>query len=293
MFRVIVVNDGSTDQTANIVEEYSDKLDIKLINLEDNAGVSNARNIGIENASAKYIFFVDSDDAVDDRYVEHLLSVEETVDYVVIQHRRNDEEKKLKMDISETTVKNFKNKCWDLWRQFRVANVWGVRYRRDLIEVNNLKFDTNLKWGEDTEFNFRYLRKCEKMVSLPYSEYIYFKNDDSASRKYEQTRYNNSLKVAKTIADFAPNSSELWMIKYIYWDMAVRHCMNHLDDCPNMNWRRQVKRDMNKAVKDPFFRTCLPDVLHKGSVDMKVYAFFLKIKFLWPYIIIAKTLKWQ
>ena len=90
---MIVVNDGSTDQTANIVEEYSDKLNIKLINLEDNAGVANARNIGIENASAKYIFFVDSDDAVGERYVEHLLSVEEAVDYVVIQHRRNDEEK--------------------------------------------------------------------------------------------------------------------------------------------------------------------------------------------------------
>ena len=58
LFRVIVVNDGSTDQTANIVEEYSDKLNIKLINLEDNAGVANARNIGIENASAKYIFLL-------------------------------------------------------------------------------------------------------------------------------------------------------------------------------------------------------------------------------------------
>ena len=55
---MIVVNDGSTDQTANIVEEYSDKLNIKLINLEDNAGVANARNIGIENASAKYIFLL-------------------------------------------------------------------------------------------------------------------------------------------------------------------------------------------------------------------------------------------
>lgn len=197
------------------------------------------------------------------------------------------------MDISETTtVKNFKNKCWDLWGQFRVTNVWGVRYRRDLIEVNNLKFDTNLKWGEDTEFNFRYLQKCKKMVSLPYPEYIYFKNEDSASHKYEQTRYNNSLKVAKTIADFAPNSSELWMIKYMYWDMAIRHGINHLYDKDNRIWRKNVIKEIKRAIKDPFFRTCIKDVMIKGSLDMKVYALFLKIRMIKPYIFIARKMNW-
>lgn len=291
-FKVIVVNDASTDQTARIVKSYFGKLDIKLINLKNNAGVSNARNVGIENSSSKYILFIDSDDAVDKQYVEHLLSVEETAEYVVIQYHLSTEKKILKMDIGETTVENFKNNCWNLWTKFRVTNVWGVRYRRDIIKSNKLNFDINLKWGEDTEFNFRYLHKCKKMVSLPYSEYIYFRTVGSATQKYEQSRYMNALKVAKTIAEFAPHSNQLWMIKYIYWDMAVRHCMNHLNDHRDREWKRKVNSDMKKILKDPFFRTCLKDVIHKGSVDMKVYAFFLKIKILWPYVIIAKKLKW-
>lgn len=92
-FKVIIVNDSSTDKTLEIAHAFDNKLDMSIINLKSNKGVSHARNIGIERTKEEYILFIDSDDAVDEEYVEHLLTADETNDFVIIQYRRNIGEK--------------------------------------------------------------------------------------------------------------------------------------------------------------------------------------------------------
>lgn len=291
-FKVIVINDASIDDTVQIVKSYFGKLDICLIDLKQNRGVSNARNVGIENSNGDFILFIDSDDSVDEKYIEHFMEIDSKKDFVIIQHRRNDEIKDSKGKVEETTVAKFKEKCWDYWNRYRITNVWGVRYSRRIIESKTIRFDTNLKWGEDTKFNIQYLEECNTMVTLPYAEYIYFDTVNSVSHKYEKNRYENALNVAKTFAKFAPESEQLWMIKYIYWDMSVRHCINHLEDNPGRQWKKEVMEDMKRAIREPFFRECIADVLKKGALDMKIYVFFLKIKWIRPYIYIAKKMHW-
>lgn len=291
-FKVIVVNDASIDNTVQIVKSYFDKLDICLINLKQNKGVSNARNVGIENSNGDYILFIDSDDAVDENYIEHFIEIDPKKDFVVIDHRSNNEIKDPKGKVEETTVVEFKKKCWDYWSKYRITNVWGVRYSRKIIELKMIRFDTDLKWGEDTKFNIQYLKECSTMVTLPYAEYIYFDTANSVSHKYEKSRFENALNVAKTFAEFADDSEQLWMVKYIYWDMSVRHCINHLEDNPEKQWKKEVMVDMKKAIKEPFFRECIQYVLRRGSLDMKIYAFFLKINCICPYIYIAKHMHW-
>ena len=292
LFKIIIINDGSTDNTLDIVSKYRDKLNIDVVDLKYNRGVSNARNVGIENSKSDYILFIDSDDIVDEQYIEHLLSVENDKDFVIIHERKIDDNKKNIGEINEISTNDFKRRCWDLWSEFRILNVWGVRYKRNLIKTYNLKFDTNLKWGEDTKFNIQYLQYCKELVSLPYYEYVYIKNKNSASRKYEVSRFDNSLDVAKTFTNFAQNSDQLWMIKYIYWDMAIRHGINHLYDNDNRIWKKNVIKEIKRAINEPFFRTCIKDVMKKGSLDMKVYAFFLKIRMIRPYIFIARKMNW-
>lgn len=293
-FKVLIVNDSSTDKTLEIAHAFDNKLDMSIINLKSNKGVSHARNIGIERTKEEYILFIDSDDAVDEEYVEHLLTADEKNDFVIIQYRRNIGEKKPYIDgvTKEITVNEFKSKCWDLWSTFRITNVWGVRYKRSIIKKNNIKFNTELKWGEDTEFNIAYLSNSKGMLALPYEEYIYFINQNSVSRNYEKSRFANSLEVAKHFATFASDSEQLWMIKYIYWDMAVRHGINHLNDKTDRKWKKMIMKEMKRAIREPFFRDCIAEVLKKGSLDMKVYAFFLKIKCIRPYIFIAKKMNW-
>lgn len=71
---IIIINDGSTDNSDKIIKKYTAKnKNINYINLDKNIGVGHARNIGIENAKTKYIAFIDSDDWVDAAYYEHML----------------------------------------------------------------------------------------------------------------------------------------------------------------------------------------------------------------------------
>lgn len=73
---IIIINDGSTDNSEKIIEKYILKYpNIKYIKLEKNIGVGNARNIGIENAKTKYITFIDSDDWIDTTYYENMLQI--------------------------------------------------------------------------------------------------------------------------------------------------------------------------------------------------------------------------
>ena len=243
-FKVLIVNDSSTDKTLEIAHEFDNKLDMSIINLKSNKGVSYARNIGIERTKEEYILFIDSDDAVDEEYVEHLLTADEKNDFVIIQYRRNIGEKKPYIDgvTKEITVNEFKSKCWDLWSTFRITN--------------------------------------------------YFINQNSVSRNYEKNRFDNSLEVAKSFVVFAPDSEQLWMIKYIYWDMAVRHGINHLNDKTDKKWKKMIMKEMKRAIREPFFRDCIAEVLKKGSLDMKIYALFLKIGCIRPYIFIAKKMNW-
>lgn len=122
-FKVIVINDASIDDTVQIVKSYFGKLDICLIDLKQNRGVSNARNVGIENSNGDFILFIDSDDSVDEKYIEYFMEIDSKKDFVIIQHRRNDEIKDSKGKVGETTVAEFKEKCWDYWSRYRITNV--------------------------------------------------------------------------------------------------------------------------------------------------------------------------
>ena len=75
-YEVVIINDGSTDNSLNIINKYKENNNIKIINTKNN-GIGIARNIGLENAQGKYITFVDSDDYISKKYVEELLNCAE------------------------------------------------------------------------------------------------------------------------------------------------------------------------------------------------------------------------
>jgi len=81
-YEIIVVDDGSTDNTQNIVKNI-DNSKIKYFKLETNKGVSNARNFGIEKATGNYIMFIDSDDLYLDTMIEKMVNGIKESDWVI------------------------------------------------------------------------------------------------------------------------------------------------------------------------------------------------------------------
>lgn len=196
-FEIVVVNDGSTDKTAQVLDEYAGKDSrIKVLH-KNNEGVSAARNDGIKLASGKYILFWDGDDFAEKETCEELLNIMETekVDTVVYGYYRFKDgavfetclplfDKTLYEgeEILDKMVPQFIGLSYDKindWLKGKenalyVENpaLWRIMVSRDIIVENNLTFDTRLKVGEDTCFISEYL-SCAKKCYVQQKCYYY------------------------------------------------------------------------------------------------------------------------
>lgn len=182
---IICVNDGSADDSAVILERYA-AADSRIISVNKaNAGVSAARNTGLDIATGDFIAFVDSDDWVHPQYFEILIQYanSENADIAACNFCRVST-----FDITPyVTYTHNMMVCKLLTFENVVSNgflkrlVWGRLYAKELID--QLRFDIALMWGEDTAFNLSALLNKENLrfarVDVPL--YFYYSRDTSIS----------------------------------------------------------------------------------------------------------------
>lgn len=166
---IIVVNDGSTDNTKQKIEEFLAKYPEKIKYLEkENGGLSDARNFGIPYAEGKYIGFVDSDDYVEKDMFEEMYkkAEQENSDMVECDFIWEHPDKQ-KID----TGKIYGNKK-DALMYARVV-AWNKLIKRETLEKANIKFPKGLRY-EDTEFFYKLLPSLNKIsfVKKPMVHYI-------------------------------------------------------------------------------------------------------------------------
>jgi len=170
---VIVVDDGSDEETGAILQEYaSNYKEIRLIR-QENQGVSSARNHGLEKASGKWIFFADADDLIESENLIKLLESKDAdgdADLIYAPfYKNNGDKQQCEMLESMTDAGEYLHNM--LCHPNLYGAVWGKLFRRDLIEKNGIGFDPELSHAEDTEFIVRYLTKASNV--LYYSEPLY------------------------------------------------------------------------------------------------------------------------
>ena len=163
---IIVVNDGSKDNTLEKINKYSDKR-IKLLNLKENKGIGHARNEGIKKALGEYIGFVDSDDYVDKNMFEKMYekASKEKLDIVVCDFYKQIENtnqtiKEIIPNFKNTTLKDNSNLLLDI----NLAP-WNKIYKRKLIVDNKINFDEKLKY-EDVPFVVKSLDKAKNIGKI-------------------------------------------------------------------------------------------------------------------------------
>ncbi|MCB4820110.1 glycosyltransferase family 2 protein, partial [Proteus mirabilis] len=161
---VLLVDDGSNDNTLSIISEYKEKYPyyIKIIKNEKNRGVSYSRNVGIYNSIGKFILFLDSDDQYKDGlFIElrNIIKKSSDIDIVSFSFLREGGK-----DKSETiySFKEFNKKIFyniDFFKLFCIKkinqHICSAAFRRELIISNNIFFDLGTYIGEDVEFQIK------------------------------------------------------------------------------------------------------------------------------------------
>ncbi len=176
---IILVDDGSPDNCPAICDKWAKKDSrIKVIHKE-NGGVSSARNTGIENANGAYIGFVDSDDYIELDMIEalHKLVKQDDFDVAVCNnYNRNaaDEIYALGGDYKDS-VHRGKGvlEAFVKGEDFDPFSNCNKLFKMSLIKSKNIRFDENVKYGEDFLFNYMFFREAEKCVSVAKCFYNY------------------------------------------------------------------------------------------------------------------------
>lgn len=173
--QIILIDDGSTDGSGEICDNFANRDSRVEIYHRVNAGVSASRNFGMSKAIGEYLIFVDADDWLEPEYCEKLLrfAILNELDVVVCNHRDigKNFEKEAKLIENEKIISN-KEECIKDYinNQFYVYVVWGKLYKRDIIK--NLIFK-EMKIGEDTCFMIDIFNKIDKIGFMPYVGYNY------------------------------------------------------------------------------------------------------------------------
>ena len=175
-FELLLVDDGSTDGSGSICDEYSVKDSRVRVFHKENGGVSSARNLGLDNARGEWITFVDSDDYLEKSFLAELSEFED-VDFVISGGRFiNKGRNYAPQSISKMKVEDDLPFMDEQLMQIYLRTPWAKLYKHSIILQNNLRFDSCLYIGEDTEFNLRYMQSVE-CVGFS-SEALYCYNDD-------------------------------------------------------------------------------------------------------------------
>ncbi len=196
---IILIDDGSTDDSSKIYNDFQTKDGRLKIFYQDNAGVSKARNKGTKAATGEYICFVDSDDWVDREYCSELFRLldEEDADISIIEASYEDENGTVVFHkaISQEKVLDGK-KALSLLLEDNViqSHPWGKLYKNSFFK--NVDFPENLKCFEDYSTLFKVFEKALKVVKSNKKLYHYIQHDDSLSHSLSpETAYSFYLAI--------------------------------------------------------------------------------------------------
>lgn len=166
IYEVWLINDGSTDESGLICDEYVQNYAQFHVYHGENNGVSHARNIGIEKAIGNYITFIDADDYIEDNFLEEIYPINEE-DFTICGRKVEYSNGRI-----DDIIPNFTNMN-NILSSSLIRSVWGKLFKVGIIRSQALLFDTSLAIGEDTLFVLTYLNHIGTYKVIANSGYVY------------------------------------------------------------------------------------------------------------------------
>ena len=237
-FELILVDDGSPDDSGRICDEYAEKDNrIKAIH-QVNSGVSAARNAGIKTAKGKYIGFADSDDYVSENHLAALISTAEcsNVDIAMCNYnfaKENGAFTKMCHGFDEGTIFDENGIKNILYRNIFVNkdttgyfSLWNKIFKQSLIVEYGILMREDMSFGEDMLFVLDCLKHCRNIAFTENAGYYYYMAESGLFSKYRRDFINNiSICYNEIINQTAPKScfdNDLIPLSTKYWNYINR-----------------------------------------------------------------------
>ena len=184
---IILINDGSTDNSADICRAFAERYQFIHYYSKDNGGVSSARNLGLDHASGDYVVFVDSDDYVLDKYFDNIRDgLKKKPDLLLFKYTcfGKSEKDSLGSDFYYDKIEDTSDTISILLENNSFNSLCNKAFKRNLIEQRKLEFFEDLQIAEDLTFIVSYLCEVHSVCSI--TKYLYcvdISNQESLSRK--------------------------------------------------------------------------------------------------------------
>ena len=279
-FEIIVVNDGSTDNSNKIIEEYLNKYKDKIkYYYKNNTGIADTRNYAINKASGEYIIFIDSDDYIDKNLLEKLRT------YTV----NNTDMVKFKLTKVDKNLKNPEKVDGPVFDKITGEEAFNILFSTDVLMDSPCLYAVRKKYIEENNFKFTYgmehedfgliplmIVKAKTFISTDIYGYFYIQSDNSIMRNENHDRllkkigdsfkhYDNMLQNVKTY----PIKKKTYENIRIFYTNSILMKIKQLNGDDRKKYIKEFKiRNMNRNIKIRNIKQFIKRIILTINVDL-------------------------
>ena len=276
---LILINDGSTDDSEDICLQYKEKdKRVKYLKIQ-NSGPGEARNRGLSIANGKYIMFIDSDDYYDKDIVKIMMNclISNNLECVICNKIKKEKNKQMKVNVSQKEM-NQQNKpeFIEYLQKNNLFNaVWNKIYLKEIIDNNHIIFDKRFISGEDYKFNLDYFNSINNAKFINEFLYNYVMTTDSIVHNHK----NNDFFIQAKIVDYnkkiyEQNNYNLQNIYYKYIVIAINGISYKIES--DIKYKK-VKEYIEEIIEYPSIQEIIKTKFAIGW-EQKIFSFLLKHK---------------
>lgn len=250
---IILIDDGSTDGSLEILNQYKSKDERIKVIVSSNKGPSAARNLGLDEAKGKYIRFVDADDRIPKDSMEKLVQPYiqyQDIDLVIGNYACTPNKNYMTGDLFKEGIAKQEEFIYDFVRyikSFYFGVPWNKLYQRDMIEKKELRFDESIMWCEDLLFNIEYFEECSKIyrVNIQGGIYHYIERQSSITKDLDSNEKIN-----------------IQQIERLRYARAMEYCSkNGMGEMLRLEWKysnlygklsKIAKRELGESLEDSY-----------------------------------------
>lgn len=195
---IILVDDGSTDNSGTICDDYAKRDNRIIVCHQKNSGVSLARNNGIAKAKGEYICFIDADDIVHPDYIKKLVSNLDSNALTICQIEKFQNNVNFSKENTNSKIELDQKHFIELCNMSLLNTPCCKLYQKSILKDNKIAFDTTLSLGEDLLFNLNYLKYIDRIIVVAQKLYYYRRSDNNT---LSMSYYSNIVEIQLLLYD--------------------------------------------------------------------------------------------